>query len=158
MLSVLLAAEGAVIVWSWGQLPLRVASHFDGQGIANGFMMRTDYQFLMMALGFGVPLLIAILLVVLPCLMPTRLRIPSRDYWIDPTRRSDTLRTIATSGLIVASIVAAFLIAVQLLVVQANGRSPPQLDNAVLYTLIALLVVAILAWQFTFWRRFPVPR
>jgi uncharacterized membrane protein len=158
LLSALLMAEGATIVATAGQLPARVASHFDAQGFANGFMLRTDYQLLMTGIGLGIPILLVLVLVVLPYAMPNRLRIPSRDYWIDPIRRDATLRAIATSGLIIACIVAAFMIAVQLLVVQANSRVPPQLDNTLLYTLIALLIIAILVWQLMLWRRFQVPR
>ena len=47
---------------------------------------------------------------------------------------------------------------VHLLVVQANNRVPPQLDNALLYTLIAFLIFTILLWQFILWRRFQDPR
>jgi uncharacterized membrane protein len=158
LLLAMLVAEGAVIVLTTGQLPPHVASHFDGQGFANAFMLRTDYQLLMMGLGLGIPLLIVLGLVVLPYLLPNRLRIPSRDYWMEPARRSQTLSTIATSGLVIASIVAAFMIAMQLLVVEANNRVPPQLDNALLYTLIALLIIAMLVWQLILWRRFQVPR
>jgi len=158
LLSALLAAEGLIIVSTSGQLPARVASHFDAQGFANGFMLRTDYQLLMMALGLGIPVALVLLLVVLPYFMPNRLRLPARDYWIEPARRSETLRTIATSGLSIACIVAAFMIAVHLLVVQANNRVPPQLDNALLSTLIAFLIFTILLWQFILWRRFQDPR
>jgi uncharacterized membrane protein len=158
VLSALLAVEGAIIFATSRQLPARVASHFDGQGFANGFMPREDYLLLMTGLGLGIPLLLVLGLVILPYFTPTRLRIPSRDYWIAPARRRETLSTIATSGLIIASIVAAFMVAMHLLVVQANNRAPPQLDNTLLYTLIALLVFAILAWQFMLWRRFQVPR
>jgi F0F1-type ATP synthase membrane subunit b/b' len=50
------------------------------------------------------------------------------------------------------------MIAVHLLVVQANNRVPPQLDNALPYTLIAFLIFTILLWQFILWRRFQDPR
>ena len=158
VLSALLVVEGAIIYVTSRQLPARVASHFDGQGFANAFMSRWDYLWLMAGLGFGIPLLMVLVLVVLPHFTPTRLRIPSRDYWIAPRRRTATLRTIATSGLVIASIVTAFMIAMHLLVLQANNRAPPQLDNTMLYTLIALLVIAILVWQLILWRRFQVPR
>jgi len=158
LLSALLLAEGATMVATAGQLPARMASHFDAQGFANSFMLRTDYQLLVLGLGLGIPLLLVLVLVVLPYAMPNRLRIPSRDYWIDPLRRAQTLSSIATSGLIIACIVAAFMIAMQLLVVQANSRVPPQLDNTLFYTLGAMLIIAILAWQFLLWRRFQVPR
>ena len=158
ILAALLAANGAFIFAASRLMPPRVASHFDAQGFATGYMPRDHYLLLMAAIGLGIPLLLAVALSALPYVAPTRLRIPARDYWIAPERREATLNTLATSGLIVASIVAAFMIAANLLVVQANKRTPPQLDSAALYTLIAGLVLALLAWQVILWRRFQVPR
>ncbi len=157
-LAALLVVNGAIIVATSGQLPERVASHFDAQGMATGFMPHGNYVLLMGALAIGIPLLVVALLVVLPRLLPTRLRVPSREYWTAPERREATLRSVTTSGVVIACVIALFTIGVHLLVVRANSRVPPQLDNAMLYTLIALLVVAMLAWQFALWRRFQVPR
>jgi len=158
ILSGLLSAEGYVLIATSGHLPAHVASHFDGEGLANGFMLREDYQLLMMGLGLGIPVVLVLVLVVLPYFAPNRLRIPSRDYWIEPSRRNETLATVATSGLIIAGIVAAFMSAMHLLVVEANNRTPPQLDNASLYTLLALLIMSIVVWQVILWRRFQIPR
>lgn len=158
MLSGLLSAEAYILAASSGYLPARVASHFNGDGFANGFMARADYQLLMMGLGLGIPVVLVLGLVVLPYCMPNRLRIPSRDYWIEPRRRNETLETIMTSGLTMGCIVTAFMIAVHLLVVEANTRAPPQLDNVSFYTLIGLLILSIVVWQFILWRRFQVPR
>lgn len=158
ILSGLLSAEGYILLATSTHLPARVASHFDAEGFANGFMLREDYQLLMMGLGLGIPVALVLALVVLPCFIPNRLRIPSRDYWIEPSRRNQTLGAVATSGLTIAGIVAAFMIAMHLLVVDANNRTPPRLDNASLYTLLALLIMSIAVWQLILWRRFHIPR
>jgi uncharacterized membrane protein len=158
VLSGMLSAEAYVLASASEYLPVRVASHFNTDGYANGFMLRADYQLLMMGLGIGIPILLVLVVVVLPYCMPHRLRIPSRDYWIAPPRRNETLNTIVTSGLTMGCIVTAFMIAVHLLVVEANNRTPPRLDNTSLYALIALLLMSIIIWQFILWRRFQVPR
>ncbi|MEP6943614.1 MAG: DUF1648 domain-containing protein [Betaproteobacteria bacterium] len=158
VMSLLLAANGLVLATSLGSLPTRVASHFDASGIANGFMPRSDYVLFMAAICLGIPVLLLLATVMLPFLAPNRLRIPSRDYWIAPERRAQTLTTITIGGLVMSCIVAAFMVGVQLLVLQANARTPPQMDVALLYTMLALLVVAILFWQFLLWRRFQAPR
>jgi hypothetical protein len=157
-LTALLACNAAIIVATSAQLPPRVASQFNGQGLATGFMQLGNYVLLMGGVAIGLPLLLVILLVALPRVLPTRLRIPSREYWTAPARREDTLRTVTTSGLVIACVLALFTIAVHLLVVGANSRTPPQLDNIMLYTCIAILILALLAWQFMLWRRFQVPR
>jgi uncharacterized membrane protein len=158
LLSGLLAVQGILIVATYAMLPARVATHFDFAGNANGFMMRTDYMLLMAAIGLGVPVLLLFVTVLLPYLVPNRLRIPSRDYWTAPERRSQTQSSIATVGLFMSAVVTAFLIAMQLLVVEANARTPPRMDIGLLFAFIAVLVVAILFSQFFMWRRFRVPQ
>jgi hypothetical protein len=157
-LTALLALNAAVLAATSGQLPARVASQFNGQGFGASFMPHDAYLMLMTALALGLPLLVALVLVAVPRAMPARLRVPSRDYWLAPERRGETLDTVTTAGLLIASLLAAFVIAVHLLVVQANHRAPPRIDMPTLYTLVALLIVAILGWQFLLWRRFQVPR
>ena len=140
------------------ELPLRVASHFDGAGIARGFMPRSDYLLLMLALTIGVPLLMAAVTAIVPRLVPIdKLRLPNRDYWLAPERRAATLAGLATSGLGMASIVALFLIALHLLVVAANRQTPPRLDSTLIWLLVGALLVSMLGWQFLRWRRFRIP-
>jgi uncharacterized membrane protein len=158
VMSLLLSANGLVLANSSSRLPASVASHFDAAGIANGFMPRSEYVMFMAAISLGIPVLLVLVTVMLPFLAPSRLRIPSRDYWIAPERRVQTVTTIATGGLVMSCIVAAFMVGVQLLVLQANARTPPQMDIAILYAMGALLVVVILFWQFLLWRRFQAPQ
>ncbi|MEO8740660.1 MAG: DUF1648 domain-containing protein [Casimicrobiaceae bacterium] len=155
----LLVAGGAILALTANQLPAQVASHFGAGGVANGFMARSDYLLFMLAMTLGVPLSIALFTVLVPWLVPAdKLRMPHREYWLAPERRQATMAALATSGLGMASIVAAFLIAVHLLVIAANRQTPPHLDSATLWTLVGALVVASVFWQFLRWRRFKVPR
>ena len=155
---ILLVAGGAILALTAHLLPAQVASHFSAGGIGSGFMARSDYVLFMLAMTLGVPLLIAVFTVLVPWLVPIdKLRLPNRDYWLTPERRQETMSALATSGLGMASIVAAFLIAVHLLVITANQQLPPRLDNTTLWLLVGALVVASVFWQFLRWRRFKVP-
>lgn len=155
---VLLVAGGATLALTAPLLPPQVASHFGAEGIASGFMARSDYVVFMLAMTLGVPLLIAVFTVLVPWLVPTdKLRVPNRDYWLAPERRQATMAALATSGLGMASIVAVFLIAVHLLVIAANRQLPPRLDSTTLWFLVGALVVASIFWQILRWRRFKVP-
>ena len=158
LLAALFVAECVLMIGTGATLPVRVASHFNFEGVANGYMARSDYLLLMAGLGFGVPVLLLIVTVLAPCLVPNRLRIPSRDYWIAPERRRETLSAIVTTGLIMAAVVTAFMTALNLLVVEANTHIPPRMEIAALMTMVALLVVSILISQFYLWRRFQVAR
>ena len=150
----LLLFGGVAIYATSGQLPIRVASHFDAAGLANGFMPRADYLLFMLVLTLGVPLLIVVVGVVVPRLAPGMVKLPARDYWLAPERRDQTYATMATSGFVIASIIACFLIAVHFLVVSANSQTPPRLDNVLMWALIALLIACLLTSQLFSWRRF----
>ena len=56
----MLAVNAAILAMTSGQLPIRVASSFNGQGSATAFMLRENYMLLMTALGLGLPLLIVV--------------------------------------------------------------------------------------------------
>jgi hypothetical protein len=154
----LLLFGSANIYATSAQLPARVASHFNAAGLANGFMPRGDYLLFMLFLTLGVPLLVVLATVVVPRVAPSMLKVPARDYWLAPERREETFATLAASGFVTASIIAAFLIAVHALVVSANRRTPQQLDNGLLWALVAVLIVSLLTWQWFSWRRFHRPR
>jgi uncharacterized membrane protein len=158
VLSGLLLFGSAAIYATSGQLPVRVASHFDAAGFANGFMPRADYLLFMLVLTLGVPLLVVFASVVVPRIAPAMLKLPTRDYWLAPERRDQTYATLATSGFVMASIIACFLIALHFLVLSANSQTPPRLDNALMWALIALLIVSLLTWQWLSWRRFHKPQ
>jgi len=157
LLAAVFAAAAAILYTTSDGLPAHVASHFDAAGYANGYMPRSSYVLFMWLVTFGVPLLIVEATIVLPRFVPRLVRIPARDYWLAQERRAETLASIATSGVLTASLVTGFMIAVHLLVVEANGRSPPRIDSELLWVLVILLAAGMLAWQFFRWRRFRRP-
>lgn len=146
---------GSVAVYATsGQLPARVASHFDAAGLANGFMPRGEYLLFMLVLTLAVPVLVAFVSVVIPRIAPSMLKIPRRDYWLAPERRHEAYATLATSGFLMASIIACFLIALHFVLMSANNRTPPRLDAVLMWALIALLIVSLVTCQLLCWRRF----
>ena len=157
LLAALFAAAAAILYATANTLPAQVASHFDAGGNVNSYMTRSNYLLFISLVTFGVPLLIVELNLVLPRFAPRLVRIPARDYWFAPERRAETIASIGTSGMLTASLITAFMIAVHLLVVEANRRSPPHIDNELLWVLLGVLVVCILGWQFFRWRRFRRP-
>jgi uncharacterized membrane protein len=157
LLAALFAVAGVLLYLTSDGLPAQVASHFDAAGHANGYMPRSSYLLFMALVTFGVPLLIVEVTIVLPRFVPRLVRIPARDYWLAQERRTETLASIATSGVLTACLLTGFMIGVHLLVVEANKRAPPKIDSELLWVLIILLAVGILAWQLFRWRRFRRP-
>jgi uncharacterized membrane protein len=154
LLKALLLAGAVLLYVTSDTLPAQVASHFGIDGRANGYMPRAAYLWFMALLGLGVPVLIAVLNVVLPRLAPSLAGIPSRDYWLAPERRKATYASLAAIGATAACVVAVFAMAMHLLVVEANRRSPPRFDSDALWALLALLLVSVLVLPLFHWRRF----
>jgi len=154
----ILAAGYAVLYATADSLPLRVASHFNFEGLANGYLPRDAYLMLMYLLMLALPLAIIVLNLALPRISPRLVRIPAREYWLAPERRAAAYASLAASGFVIASMVAAFMIAVHLLVLEANQRVPPRLDTGTMWMLIAILVAAALGWQLLQRRRFQQPQ
>ncbi len=73
------------------QFPERVASHFNGAGVADGFMSRSSFGVLMVVLNLGVPLFIFSIAQVLRFLPDSLINMPNRDYWLAEERRLDSL-------------------------------------------------------------------
>jgi len=85
-------AAGAAICFSsyYAELPEVVASHFNAQGVPNGwqtnsafFAVFVEISVLALLVGFGIPCLIS--------LMPTQLiNLPNKQYWLAPEHFSET--------------------------------------------------------------------
>jgi hypothetical protein len=145
----------AVFVWvTSAQLPLLVASHFDGAGAANGFMPRGGYRGLMLTLLVGLPSLLTALTWWSLGASSARINLPNKDYWLAPERRTATIAYLRTCLLWFGVLLLAFLCYVHWLVVLANGQQPPRLDNAWFIGGLVSFFAALLVWLKMFFGRF----
>lgn len=145
----------AVFVWvTSGQLPLLVASHFDGAGEANGFMPQRAYLALMLTLLVGLPSLLMALTWWSLGASRARINLPNRDYWLAPERRAATVAYLRTCLLWFGVLLLVFLCYVHWLVVLANGRQPPRLDNAWFVGGLVSFLAAMLVWLKAFFGHF----
>jgi hypothetical protein len=157
LLAALLAASAAILYVTADGLPAVVATQFDLSGRVNGTMSRASYLVFISLMMFGVPPLVAGLNVALPRFVPRLARIPARDYWLAPERRDETLASIAASGTLLACVIAAFMIGLHLLLIDASARKPPRMDSELLWLLLSVFIVLTLVWQFLRWQRFRRP-
>lgn len=149
----------AAWVWSLtGQLPERVAVHFDAAGIPNGFMSRAGCRAFMLAVTLGLPTLIACATGVLPRLVPPALiNLPNRDYWLAPERWRETLDFLGEQGAWLGCILLLLLGYVDRLLVGANLIEPARLSTRSFEWALALLFAATALWMLRLFRRFRVP-
>lgn len=159
LLLFLLLAAG-YLIWLWGtggQLPGRVATHFDLHGRPDGWMTRESHMRFMALFGLGLPALL-ILAFNSPRFVPVRfVNLPHRDYWLAEERRKSSLDWIAQAGLWFASAQLLFIASIHHIVILANRQQPPHLRSAPLLIAVALLLACIVALIIAIVRRFSKP-
>jgi uncharacterized membrane protein len=142
----LVLAAIAQALWQHGQLPAKVASHFDGAGVPNGWTTRRTHTTLHVATVLFMAALFQGIVALNPRLPREYVNIPRRDYWLTPERATHTHAWLAAMVLGMGCCVLLFFMAVFRLVYRANLTPDPQLDLAIWYYTGALLVaVGILA-------------
>jgi hypothetical protein len=136
----------AYVLLTMEQLPPRVASHFNGQGIANGWMTRSTHICWMIGFGIGVPGFIVALLSILRLFGGTGLNIPRRKYWLAPERRQATFDFMITRAAWLACAFVVFSAGLHRLIIAANTRHPAFLPNQQSWLLGGLMLAAIAVW------------
>lgn len=141
LIFLLLATGYVAFVWSTRtELPNRVATHFNWQGVPDGWMTRDGLTRFTLALGLGVPLLIIAAFSVARFVPVRFVNLPNREYWLSPGRRAESVAWISRAGLWLACVLMAFMSVVHHFVVQANQLQPPRIDSRSLLIAVALLV------------------
>ena len=146
------------LLYSAGQLPERVATHFDGRGQPNGWMSRSSHVMFIGGMGVLVPLGIVGLCYLLRWLPDNLINIPRREYWLAPERRAETVAFLFRSSLWFASEMVLFFTALQALLVRANRWQPARLETGLLLAVAGLLVAGTVVWIVAALRRFRLPR
>jgi len=154
-LFVVLLIIGAVLIGATtNHLPAQIASHFGTNGAPNGWMTREGYRLFMLAFAIVLPGAIVLGLTFRPGCSANQLKIPNREYWLDPARRDATQRYIAAHACWLGSLLVVFIAALHLLLIEANATQPPHLPLQPFVTLVALFVVALATWILTMARHF----
>jgi hypothetical protein len=151
----LLAACGAAFVWLTSlSLPDVVASHFEADGYANGFMSRRAYIGLMLACAVGLPALLVIVSYFRLGSPKARITLPDRDYWLAPERRAETVSYLRVQLSRFAVVLMVLLCYMHWLVVRANAARPPRLSTPWINAGLVAFVVFVVIWTRMFLRRF----
>ena len=141
---------GLIIIGQWiyadAMLPERVASHFNAQGLADGWMQKGSFLALfaiingLMAMTFlGIPLWFNRISYEL-------FNLPNKEYWLAPERRGQTLLNLKQHVLGMGLLTIIFLIYTFQDVIHANLIESPKLSP---FFLVLTLVYgfALLGWS-----------
>jgi uncharacterized membrane protein len=127
------------------QLPLTVASHFDGTGRANAFMSRSGYARFVLCLAVGFPTLVVLVLTAVYS-RAADLKLPNRDYWLAPQRIDRTRTFLVAHGVWFGSLLVLLVCLVHWLTMAANRAQPPHLSNQLFAAVMIAFLLATAAW------------
>ncbi|RRJ97363.1 DUF4019 domain-containing protein [Opitutaceae bacterium TAV4] len=143
----------AILIWASGQLPERVASHFNFSGRADGWLSRTTFLLLLEFSGLGTSFVMGALFLAIHHVSLRFVNLPfispgNRRYWMAPERLSATLAFVRVRGLWIIPGLLGFFAALVVIIVYANRLTPPRLP---LYWLAAptLLLLGTMFFAFT---------
>jgi hypothetical protein len=116
----------AYVTASYGDLPAKVASHFDIHGEPNGWMKRETCVGFTLGLGILMPVFIVGMMAGAGRIPVSFINLPHRDYWLAPERCQAALAILRCYSLWFASMNVLFVTGLHWLIVQANlpGNGP----------------------------------
>lgn len=135
-----LAALG-LAAYEHGSLPARVATHFDKQGQADGWMPRDSHTITQAGISVFVAGLFYALTLVLRRLPDRFINLPHREYWLAPERRVATLAWLGAMLLWLGALLQAFLAYVFYEVWRANLAAKPELRLNLLWLQVSLFII-----------------
>jgi uncharacterized membrane protein len=149
---IIAAAFILVLVLTIGRLPPVVASHFNADGVPNGWSSRQTYGLLQGAIGVVLPLSLIALVKAVTVRGPHRLNIPAREYWRLPEHAPEAVRRVRAYMWWLGCILAGMALAVHGLVLRAHRSMPPHLSTSGIVMLLALLLLVIGIWTLGWYR------
>ncbi|MCE0523280.1 MAG: DUF1648 domain-containing protein [Methylacidiphilales bacterium] len=105
---------------SYGDMPAKVASHFDIEGRPNGWMSREVCVGFTLGLGILVPVFVVGMMAGAGRIPVSFINLPHRDYWLAPERRQAALAVLRIYSLWLACMTVLFATGLHWLIVQAN--------------------------------------
>ena len=134
-------------------LPEKVASHFDGAGLPNGWMPKDGFAVVTLILFGFAGLVQSLAAASLRGLPDEKINLPNKAYWLAPERRQETLGFISDHQMRFAAITQMLLVLVLHLVYTANLLPQPQLSSSIWILLGGFLAVTAV-WLVLLFRRF----
>jgi Protein of unknown function (DUF1648) len=158
ILGVLALMGTLFVLFTIGELPERVASHFGSDDDPDGWMTRNGYLFFILSFVLVYPVLIGFLIGFLPRVRPEWVNFPNRDYWLAPERRDDSLEFLSAHGYWFSCLLLVLVVGIHWAVLVANGSDPPTLPIRIFAPLLTGFIVGFIVWLIVIFRRFRKPQ
>lgn len=145
LLFLLLLVVSPIVVFVTSMpLPARVATHFGPGGRANGWMTHDGYLAFMLLFITLFPLVVAGTTGVLPGM--ARAMIRKRAAHLDSARFEATVRWLGGHAALVGCLLCLFFLGLHFLILEANARTPPRLDEGAFIAMMAAFLVLLAIW------------
>src|SRR5574341_1324762 len=145
----------AFIVYTTRYLPETVATHFDGNHQASGWMSRDGYMIFMLCFMIGISTLVSFVVGTLPRKFPQWTNVPNREYWLSPERREESLRFLSAHGKRLGCLIVIMMLGMHYTLLIANHTRPPTLPLSTFTSVLFGFSLALLWWIVRVYRRFP---
>jgi uncharacterized membrane protein len=132
---ILLTSEG---------LPEVVASHFNGQGRANGHMPKLFYECFMLAFTVGIPLVVIASSSLVSRFSDKRINIPNKQIWLSEKYREETFAYLRGHAYVMGSLISGFMGYIHWLVVRGNASTPAMISSHEIMVSVALFLLSIM--------------
>jgi uncharacterized membrane protein len=143
------------LAFSYASLPAHMASHFNLQGHADGWLDRKTYLEIMAATGIFLPIVASLALLSATWLPRELVNLPNRDYWLADERRGSMSALLFRYALWFSSLNLLFFTGIAWLVVEANRPGTRNhLSGPCLIIFLAAFLVATGIWIHSLRKRF----
>jgi uncharacterized membrane protein len=144
-----------LMLYSYFTLPDKVAIHFSGGGVPNGWMSKLNYVISFGLLGILIPLFIIWIFHITPNLPKGLINLPNKEYWLAPDQFQQTKSDINIYGIWFADFLLFDVFIAGCIILNANKQSVVH-SIPIQYTLLPL-VLPLLWFFWKFLRRFRKP-
>ena len=134
--------------------PEPIATHFAGDGLADGWMSRNGYQIFMLAFSLGLPLILWAPITYLPKIWPQALNLPNKEKLLQTHSIRETFGILDTFGLRLGLLAEILVLAIHYCVWEANQHQPARLSMSLFLPILVSGLVGITGLSLAFYHRF----
>ncbi|NLX99787.1 MAG: DUF1648 domain-containing protein [Rhodopirellula sp.] len=139
LLIALLVFEVAHSAYYYPKLPARMASHFAGDGHANGWSGKPAFFVVHLATLAGTAALLSTIGWIMPWFPKSTVNLPHKEYWLSEQQAAKTYAVLSAQMMWFAAGTVAFFIGLGHLVFRANLLPQPRLSDGVWWLLVGYL-------------------
>jgi uncharacterized membrane protein len=139
------------------KLPDRMASHFDGAGLPNGYQSKEMFFLMLYGILFAISALLAYAVPALISSKPEITNLPNKGYWLAPERRAATLDFLTAHFAWMGCAILAFGNVVLYLIVRFHLEHQTTLSSTSMWIALLAFLTFVLSWMVAFFRRMSLP-